>query len=232
MTALEALAPVERHTLASKVYLDLRELIMSGRLAPGDRLSLRTVAGALGVSVMPVRDAVNRLVAEQALLTSPNRGFFVPRMTPDEFRELAMIRVETEGFAVEQAVLRHDLEDLEQIRREERVYRELCLTPVPDLAAAIESNMRLHFIVYRAARMPRLLGIIEALWLRAGPLIVLETRSSPGRLVSGGSYQRHAEMLAAMEAGDAKAARAAIAADIQATATYILNGDCLLQEGG
>ncbi len=46
-------------------YLHLRELLMSGRVGPGERLSLRNLAEALGVSMMPVREAVTRLVADR-----------------------------------------------------------------------------------------------------------------------------------------------------------------------
>jgi hypothetical protein len=59
-------------------------------------------------------------------------------------------------------------------------------------------------------------------------LLVLETRSSPDRLLSGGSYQRHATMVTAMEMRDGATIRATVAADIQTTAVYILDGDSLL----
>ena len=230
LPALESLPPIERHSLANRVYLDLRGLIMCGRLAPGDRLSLRAVAQAFNVSVMPVRDAVNRLVSEQALLASPNRGFFVPRMTPDEFRELVLIRTEIEGFAVEQAALRRSDNDLQLIASIDQAYRTECLLPQPDYAKAAAANMQFHFSVYSAARLPRLYGIIESLWMRAGPLIILETRSSPERLTTGGSYQRHGEALAAIKAGDGKAAREAIVGDIQTAAASILAGGSLQQD--
>ncbi len=227
MSALNDLAPVERNSLSDRVYQDLRRLLMSGRLLPGDKLSLREVAKALGVSVMPVRDAVNRLVTEQALLPAPNRGYYVPHMTPEEFRELADIRMEIEGYAGSQAVLRHTPEDLDEIRAEELRYHLLCHTIQPDTAEAVSSNMRFHFLVYAAARMPRLLSIIEALWLRAGPIIFLETGLIPERLVTGRSFLRHAEMVTALETGDTALMRAAIAGDIGTTAEYILNSNSL-----
>ena len=68
---LETLPVIERRTLGDAAYLHLRELLMSGRVAPGERLSLRSLAGALGVSMMPVREAVTRLVADHALEVRP-----------------------------------------------------------------------------------------------------------------------------------------------------------------
>lgn len=228
MSVLSHLVPVERNSLADQVYLDLRSLIMSGRLRPGDKISLREVAKVLDVSVMPVRDAVNRLVAEQALLSSPNRGYYVPQMTPAEFRELADIRIEVEGYAAAQAVARHTSAELAEIRLEERRYHDFCHAPAPEISEAIASNMRLHFLIYRAAHMPLLASMIEALWLRAGPIIVLETAHAPERLRSGGSFLRHAEMMDALQRRDAATMRDALARDIRATADFILNSDSLI----
>ena len=98
---LETLPIIERRTLGDAAYLHLRELLMSGRVGPGERLSLRSLAGALGVSMMPVREAVTRLVADRALEVTPNRAVRVPVMTATQFREMAAIRVEIEGFAAE-----------------------------------------------------------------------------------------------------------------------------------
>ncbi|MCA3675420.1 MAG: GntR family transcriptional regulator, partial [Methylobacterium sp.] len=67
MEAISLVEPFERQTLGDKVYAHIRRLLISGRLAPGDRMSLRQVADVLGVSMMPVREAVSRLVADRAI---------------------------------------------------------------------------------------------------------------------------------------------------------------------
>jgi len=81
--ALNEIAPLTRQTLGDRTYAQLSELLVSGRLAPGDRLSLRGAAEALGVSMMPVREAVSRLVADGALEVTPNRAVRVPIMTTE-----------------------------------------------------------------------------------------------------------------------------------------------------
>lgn len=219
---LASIAPIERQTLAGQVHRDLRQLIMSGRLAPGDQLSMREMAAALGVSVMPVRDAVNRLVAEQALVVQRNRGVLVPLTTRAEFQELATIRIEVEGFAAERAAAARSAAELAELAELARAYRDECHHARPDLAAALRLNMRFHFAVYAAAGLPRLRDMIEALWLRAGPLITLETRATPGRLLTGDAWRRHLDVTAAIGARAGPAARRAIAQDIQTTTSYIL----------
>ena len=75
-------------TLSAGVLATLRGQLVAGQLAPGDRLSLRTLALRLGVSMQPVRDAVARLVAERALEVTPKRAVQVPLMSASQFREL------------------------------------------------------------------------------------------------------------------------------------------------
>ena len=87
MDISDLVTPLTRQTLSGDVYEQLRELLLYGRVMPGEQLSLRTIAEALGVSVMPVREAVHRLVAEQALDLSSNRALRVPVMTVSQFRE-------------------------------------------------------------------------------------------------------------------------------------------------
>ena len=92
-SALAQIGRLERVTLGERVYAELRELLMSGELAPGQKMSLRTVAETLGVSMMPVREAVARLVSDQSLEVLPNRAVRVPLMTLTRFRELTTVRL-------------------------------------------------------------------------------------------------------------------------------------------
>jgi DNA-binding GntR family transcriptional regulator len=220
--AIQTIAPLERRTLGQKVYTEMRELLVSGRLAPGERLSLRSAAEALGVSIMPVREAVSRLVAERALEVAPSRSVRVPLMSARQLRELAAVRIAIEGFACEQAALRHTPDDLKRIAGAEAVFRRESLSPRPDLPAAVEMNKDFHFAVYHAAGLPSLVEIIGGLWLKIGPVINLDLRENPERLKTGGAYRFHAEMLAAIRERDGARAKAALADDINGAAAFIL----------
>jgi Bacterial regulatory proteins, gntR family len=57
--ALNLVEPLDRQTLGERAYAQLADLLISGRLAPGEKLSLRSAADVLGVSIMPVREAVS-----------------------------------------------------------------------------------------------------------------------------------------------------------------------------
>jgi len=75
---------------------------------------------------------------------------------------------------------------------------------------------------YGATGLPTLAEMIGGLWLKAGPVLNLDLGANPERLAAGGAVRFHAEALAAIRAGDGRAARAAIAADIRGAADFII----------
>jgi len=218
--AVAELPPMDRRTLGDTIYDHLAELLISGRLAPGEKLSLRDTAAALGVSVMPVREAVFRLVADGALESPPNRAVRVPVMTVPRFRELADTRMAVEGLAASRAATARSPRQLAAIRRAEAAFRTLARAPDPALSVAL--NRDVHFAIYDSCGLPTLRAIVAGLWLKAGPVINLDLRANPDRLNSGHALRRHAEALAAIEAADGPAAQAAVAADIDEAARFII----------
>lgn len=218
---LDAMAPIRRETLGDRVFIQLRDLLAAGELAPGERLSLRGVAESLGVSVMPVRDAVARLVADSALEVLPNRAVRVPVMTLAAFRELTLVRVAVEGFAAERAASIRSAEDVAIIRGFEFAFEAGAAAAEPDLRAVVRANRDLHFSVYAAAGLPALTAIVEGLWLRVGPVLNVDLRSSPERLASGGARSCHARLRRAIERHDPAAARRALTDDIEGAAAFI-----------
>jgi DNA-binding GntR family transcriptional regulator len=222
-TALSIVEPLDRQTLGERAYAKLADLLISGRLAPGEKLSLRGAAEVLGVSIMPVREAVSRLIADKALEVAPNRAVRVPLMSAPQFRDLTKIRIEIEGYAAAQAAVLHSADDLATIAAAEAAMRAESLTDNPDLPRAVELNKTFHFAVYAAAQSPTLVEIIRALWLKAGPVINLDLRANPERLATGGVVVRHADILRGIREHDGAAARAGIAADIEGAANFILS---------
>ncbi|MBC9176847.1 GntR family transcriptional regulator [Roseomonas ludipueritiae] len=220
--ALADLPQLEHRTLAVTVHAHLRSLLVSGRVAPGERLSLRAVGQALGVSVMPVREAVHRLVADGALEVAPNRVVQVPVMTAPMFRQISEVRIEMEGFAAQCAAERRGPEHLARIEAAEAAFRGEAMRRVPDPGQAVALNQELHFAIYAAAGLPVLEELIDRLWLKVGPVLNLDLRANPERLASGGAVGFHARAARAVRMGDGAAARAAIAEDIGNARDFIL----------
>ncbi|NRP72167.1 HTH-type transcriptional regulator McbR [Ensifer psoraleae] len=219
--ALKQIGHLERVTLGERVYSELRQLLMAGKLVPGEKLSLRSVAEALGVSMMPVREAVARLVAEGALTVLPNRAVSVPPMTQSKLRELMRIRIEIEGFAAQEAAVACSGAALKRISDLDAAFRAAVLAQDADVEQALRLNKEFHFAVYEATRLPILTSIIESLWLKIGPVINLDLRTSQ-RLTTGGAEQYHGALVAALSSRDGKAARKALAGDIRSSSEFIL----------
>lgn len=219
------LPPVREASLATQVHGRLTEMLLSGELRPDDRISMRDLAERLGVSVMPVRDAVAKLVAQQALVVLPNRAVAVPLLTRAGFRDLTEVRVHNETHAARLAAAKATPAEIEALRRADAAF-EMALA-APDAKPSVAANKALHFIVYDAAGSPTLSGVIQALWLKAGPIINLDLEASARRRRTAASRGWHAQLLAAIEARDGDAAAEAIEADIRSASEFILSRDIL-----
>lgn len=219
--ALDQIGALQHETLGDRVTDELRSLLIAGRLAPGEKLSLRRVAEALGVSMMPVREAVSRLAADRALEVLPGRAVRVPVLTLAQFRELTRLRLVIEGFAAEEAARVASPEHIARIAGHDAEFRKAASADPPDSAGAVAANRDLHFALYEAAGMPSLIEMIERLWLKAGPILNLDMRHEPRRLEGGSAMQAHGRLLDAVRRQDTAAARAALEDDITAAAAHI-----------
>ncbi|WP_051677518.1 GntR family transcriptional regulator [Bradyrhizobium sp. URHD0069] len=213
--------PLNRATISDQIYAQLCLSLASGELAPGERLSIRKVAATLGVSMMPVREAITRLIVDNALEILPNKAVRVPIMTTEIFRELTSVRIHIEGFAAEQAAIHRTDEELDLIKEQEVAFRDAVTSSNPSKIEALRANKNLHFIIYRASHLPTLLRITEMLWLRVGPIINLDLDSS---VVQGAktALAQHARLVHAIQTRDAATARDALAADLLGTANFVL----------
>jgi DNA-binding GntR family transcriptional regulator len=223
MTVTDLLTPLKRQTLSVVVYEQIKELLISGRMMPGEHISLRSMADALGVSVMPVREAVQRLTAEQALQLTPNRTLQVPLMSVSQFREITGIRKNLEGLATATATECFKKEEIRQIVLWHDNFTEEMKKETPDGARLISLNKELHFAIYRGACMPMMMQLIEAMWLRIGPILNYDMRSGPSREGRRTALVHHASMVDAILRKDSEAARHALEADIQSAADFIVS---------
>jgi len=205
-----------RDTLRLRVYGALARGLMGGMFTPGEAVSLRTLAARLGTSAMPVREAVSRLIAERALVMLPNRSVIIPRMTRERFLEITRIRQKLEGMLAEMACVRASRANIVALAR---INDELkrCLA-TDDLRGAMTGNMTFHFALYEFAGSEVTLPLVETLWLQAGPFVALSARLPDMRW----TLRHHARLLAALRAGDARAARRAIKDDIEESLQQLL----------
>lgn len=108
---------VAYRTKGQLAYEELRARILDGSLPPGERLVIDQLAAAFGVSKVPIREAVDRLIGEGWLERSPHIGPFVPLLTSGEVRETAVLRTALEGEAIGYATAHHDEKSLQEAER-------------------------------------------------------------------------------------------------------------------
>ena len=203
-------------SLRKQVYDSLRAALTAGRFVPGEKLTFRTIAGALGVSLTPVREALRRLVAEGAFEMQPSRSVRVPPMTQAKVLELCGMRVALEGLATAKAAelaTKAEIAQLRGIARQILVYRRK-----GDQVGDRERVRAFHFAVYAIARQPTLLRVIEGLWLQTGPYMNL---LYPEFIATAGGPARRMRIIEALAARDGVAARREIENDVHKTLTYV-----------
>lgn len=192
----------------------MKRLLMVGQFAPGQALTIRSLADAMGTSVMPVREALQRLAVDQALIVMPNKSVRVPQLRRSDFDEIIEIRVRMEGLATEMAassISDDDISQLEEIHAENtRAYEEA------DSALLLDSNQRFHFLLYDGARSVYLRPIIEGLWLRMGPLHKIAMKEwTKLKEPLGTARGKHVEVIEALKRRDPEAASSAMKEDIR-----------------
>jgi DNA-binding GntR family transcriptional regulator len=197
-----------------QVYESIRQALITGRIAPGKGVSLRTLAAELGVSPMPVRDAVRRLVAERALAINPaNKRLSVPSLTADRLEQLSLARLGVEPELAARAVTKAATQaDTGLIRQLQAIDAEVDeALRLGDVDRYMTANHAFHFALYERAEAEVLLSMAGGLWLQIGPFM----RVVFGRVGADGLVaDRHAEAIEALKAKDADGARRAIAADL------------------
>ncbi|AWB48215.1 GntR family transcriptional regulator [Gemmobacter aquarius] len=190
-------------------YGRLRDMILFGRLEPGQAVTIQGLVRDLDAGMTPVREAIRRMTAEGALLPQGNRRVAVPELTPALLEQLAFVRLTVEPKLAELAVAHLTpalIDRLEAI--DDRVDRAIRGGHVNEY---LESNHAFHFALYEASDAPLLVDIARSLWLRFGPSL----RVVCARFGASALPDRHEEALAAMRAGDGAALARAIANDIE-----------------
>ncbi len=213
-------SPVDVSTLQERVYLELRSALFRGRFAPGETLSIRTLARALGTSEMPVREALQRLTAEKVLQQVPGRSVQVTPTTRERHDELTRIRIVVEGLAAKLAAPRADALLILQLKKFNFEMGEAAAAK--DWLPALQRNQEFHFAIYRAAKSAQLFEIIESLWLRQGPFMAKAyhgTQKPPEEMFLRG-MQIHERIITALDRRDGKAAMHGVMLDLRSANSW------------
>lgn len=190
----ESHAPLTRMVMES-----LRERIMSGALAGGERLVEGRLSDELGVSRVPVREALRLLAAEGLVTIEPRRGASVTQFSEEQVRELVEVRATLEGLNAKLAAKRHDPSQIAEL---ERILAEgVSLLETGDTLTLTRQNQRFHDALGNIAANSVLRDIMRSLRDRTA-LIFAPMNRTRGKQ----NWEEHAAILRAVIAGDAELA--------------------------
>jgi DNA-binding GntR family transcriptional regulator len=210
MNEPQSFLQVSKLNLSGQVYAQLRSALMDGRFVPGERLTIANLAAHFGTSITPVREAIFRLVSDQALEMRAATAIHVPTADPVRLREVQLIRLELEGAAAATAAERATEDDVRMLVNRHRRFMEAA---AEDLAESSIMNRDFHFALVRMAGLPLVEKIVENCWLLSGPALRRFIELSPP--ARGAGRHPHEDVIAAVQRRDGAAAREAIGRDIR-----------------
>lgn len=160
--AAASAAPGRPPTAQEYVLGELRRAITSRRLLPGEPVRQDALAERLGVSRVPLREALKILEGEGQIVYAPHRGYFVAELSMGDFEEVYRIRRLLEAEAARIAVARLTPADLAAL--EEDHADVVRASAEGDLATMAEANRRFHLGFLELSGLPRLVRLIRLQW--------------------------------------------------------------------
>ena len=203
--------PVSRDSVQDQIYAELSDSLICGRLQGGQTLQIRDLADAFHTSVMPVREALRRLVAEGALESETQRPVRVPHLSVQRLDDIHRARLLVEGHAAEKAALLADKQLLSVLSQADTEFSRALETG--DVDAELQANQRFHFALYEAAQSPTLLSMIRSLWLQSGPYVRIAVAHHSNEHGAPRTLHHHG-LMQALAKRDAQAARRELEADL------------------
>jgi len=198
--------------LSDRIYSIVKEEILSGRLAPGQHLALEEIAQNLGVSTTPIRDALSQLAADGLVEWRPRRGAYVAHLTPKTISEIYQVRKILEYGAAELAIARGAAVADEMRSLAAQI---AAIDTSADGQAAMDYahlELRFHAVPIERIENSKLLEVYNSL---SSVMIVAFTLYPADSRRRADVVAEHEAIVAALTAGDAVWARAAIYAHLE-----------------
>jgi len=198
-------------TKSDLAYSQIRELILSGELAPGAPINQEVLAHSIGISTTPLREAMRRLKSEGLVQLDAHRDARVSSLDLEEARDLFEIRRSLDPLAARLAAERRTKDDLTALREALQ-----SLKPLPGDPAVSElvAHRRFHSALYQASHNDLLVSTLDGLWDKADRYrrLALTTPRTAASLQRKAS--EHTVLVEHIAAGDGEAAAAVMLAHI------------------
>ena len=199
-------------TSKNLIYKEIRRSIIVGHREPGERLDLDALSKGYGISVTPVRDALQMLNQEGLVTIKPRSGYFVTHITLKQLHDMLELREILEIASIERATARITDEQLEQLKHVHAGY-----TGEDDASydRYVSENRRFHCLIARASGNQELAEMLGRLHDRLARFMVL---CHTNEIMES----RHARLIEALRTRDVAVARQAMLNEVNETRETIL----------
>jgi DNA-binding GntR family transcriptional regulator len=208
-------------SIREHAYIYLKEMILEGELKAGDRLIERELAGKLGISRTPIREALFRLESQGFVKTVPRKGVVVSNISESEVIEVFTILASLEVLAVKLAAGRMDRET--QLELDQKIEELMLLRDQAEENFNLE-HIQMNRLINKASKSPKLFEILSGLidYIHMAANMGYET---PGRRKE--SLREHIDIMKALRDKEAEMAEYLMRIHIEnskkAYITYIEN---------
>ena len=197
--------PIRRETLEELAYRHLRQALVEGRLAPGERIVASAVAHSAGVSRIPVMQALRRLESEGFVRINPHKDVVVAGLSAEEFRERFLLMAVLEALCLREAAGRITPALVARLRGLQRDMG--AARAAGNTARAVAADSEFHRKLWEASGLRQVIQLLQNVWDRGEYYRVIMHARRGG--FAAESLAEHEEILGALEARDwARAARA------------------------
>jgi DNA-binding GntR family transcriptional regulator len=203
-----------RPNLNEVAYEEIKNMILTGELAQGERILLDKMAERMNLSITPVREALNKLAQEDLIQMTPRTSYEVVRLDKDDISDILDIRELLETYALKSAG-----RDLENFPVGE--LRELFDKPYPpeSYRQFIEADIRLHEAIIAAAKNRKLKKLFDFIY-NGIRILAIPSAQAEGRMAE--SNREHLALLDAIGRGDIDAAVAQLSDHIRRVKALLL----------
>lgn len=229
-TRKSGFSPLAREGLVDRVADLISRAIITGQLAPGERVSESVVARQLGTSRAPVREAARLLESSGLLTYAPNRGFFVRQLSADTLDDLYELRLVIESAAMRRLIRNGPGAAVDQLAAQiDELYRIAEAGPSSDTLTQVQADMQFHRLLVAASGNPKLLAVFDQIATETefSIMIIGQLYDDPHRIA-----ETHIPILDALRAGDEAAAVEALRFHIVVAQTMVTRKLRDLEEQG
>lgn len=191
--------PIQSSTMQEKVYEELLQAILSGKLPPGETITMEGLAAMLNISLTPVRAALKKLEAGNFITIGRNRRIKVTQLSQKNLLEILDARLLLECHAAKMACIKRNEGSLKLL---ERINRKC--DQAMDGDAYLKANYQFHSLIYKESKMEIITNLIDTLWQQMSPYLHILLRTQFSHTISdAGSF--HKGIIEAMRNKDKQA---------------------------